>query len=188
MPRGIPSFQLETLTRSSQKFIQNLELPSLLEISESFQSCRSDVFQASKSTYQFFLLFLRPLYLLTFILLKHLYHALAVIGKHTLYHFYIGFQRFLRHLYWGSVEFIQFQRSLSAFGVCVELGVIGFITAVFLLRRIIRKRRYVERAKRWYENKKWKMQRVSFVNYLFNTPISSSLIVHVYNSNNIHLI
>jgi len=115
-----------------------LQIPSAEIYYAALSQYSTDAWAWAKSSYHLTVLTLTPVIILCTLLFRVLGSVFMAIGGRTI-------QQFGRHAVW----FVQVQRSLSAAEIAVELLVVATVVGVYLLRRYIRKRRYVERIRRW---------------------------------------
>lgn len=169
MPTGLPPNLADVSYRLSLKIheaIAYFEIPALHEVTNSFQIAWKDSILAFQSTSHFLRITFRPLLILLALISRYVYIVLEILARHTVHHAYIGMKESLHQLKIGTKEFIRFQRSLPRFWIGVELGICALLIAGYLLRRFIKKRRYVERVEAWYLKKKRMAQKVIFTIFI----------------------
>lgn len=157
MPVGIPP-SLSALGHKIQFQIEEaiiyFEIPAFNEVTDSFQLAMRDCIVAFQSTSRLLQITFRPVLIFLALISRYLYIVLQIITRHTIRHAIVGLRELLHQLIFGTKEFIRFQKSLPPFWIGVELGFCALFVTAYLLRRLIKKRRYVERVTRWYRGKK----------------------------------
>jgi len=162
MPSGLPP-NFGTLSSRVATIIHELveyfEIPAINELTTSFQVAWRDCSLAFSSTSRFLFITFRPLFILIALLSRYVYIVVEIIARHTVHHAYMMTKESLYQCKIGLIEFGKFQKSLSVFWICIELGFCALLLLGYLLRRFIKKRRYVERLRAWYATKKRNAQK-----------------------------
>ena len=116
-----------------------LQIPAWETYSAALSQFSTDAWAWARSSYHLAVLTLTPVLILGTVLLRVLCSIFMAIGGRTLQHAYVQ-----------AVWFVQVQRSLSPAAVLAELAALAAIGGLYLLRRHIRRRRYVPRLRRWW--------------------------------------
>lgn len=151
---GLPRLSLSDVQELMEYSIEYFEIPSFQIVQQSLQVASRDILTASKSSYAFIYLTSRPIIILLTLLSRYILSFLKVISQHTFYHGIIAAKEAWRQLCYGTKWFIAYQKSLPPAALWMEAGIIVLLIGLYLLRRYIRKKRYVERIQAWYRAKK----------------------------------
>ena len=116
-----------------------LQIPAWETYSAALSQFSTDAWAWARSSYHLAVLTLTPVLILGTVLLRVLCSIFMAVGGRTLQHAYVQ-----------AVWFVQVQRSLSPAAVLAELAALAAIGGLYLLRRHIRRRRYVPRLRRWW--------------------------------------
>jgi hypothetical protein len=133
-----------------------LDVPVWEEYSDAFQTCSTDLVNASHSTGKFLFLTFRPLFQLLFIIFRSLFKVLLEQGWTSL-------QKGALQAKAGIVWFYLFQRDLSRKEVLGEIGIVSCCVAGYYLRKWLKRQTYWARATRWVVNKKKHLMKVTIV-------------------------
>ena len=166
MPTGLPpSFDnlIYKINDQIHVAIEYFEIPAAYEVTGSFYVAWQDCAVAFRSTSTFLRITFRPLLILLALISRYLYVVLEIVARHTVRNAIIGIKESYHQAKVCVTEFIRFQRSLPRFWIGVELGFCAFLIIIYLLRRLIKRRRYVERLRAWYLSKKRIAIRVSLL-------------------------
>mmetsp|Transcript_40615 Transcript_40615/g.85277 ORF Transcript_40615/g.85277 Transcript_40615/m.85277 type:complete len:651 (+) Transcript_40615:41-1993(+) len=131
-----------------------LEVPSIDEFVAAASTAIRDLRAASVSSWHLTYISFRPIFILLGILSSYLAIVLRVIAKHSVAHGWIAAREGYFQLRTATIWFIKFQRDLSTSAKYAELGAVAVAITLWLLRRHVKKYRYVERAAAWYKEKK----------------------------------
>jgi hypothetical protein len=134
--------------------VDRLEFASYDEYLAALSATIRDARAAFDSSLNLGRLTLRPAWIFGGIICRCLYVVLVIIARHTVAHGYVAFREGYYQIRTGTVWFVRYQGSLSNSARYAELGLAASLTMLWLLRRHVRRRRYVERISAWYENKK----------------------------------
>jgi len=135
-------------------FLEILDLPSRQEYVSVAASAFRDFKVASSSSWHLAYLTFRPLVILLGILSHQVAAILRVIAQHSVAHGWVAAKEGYFQLKTATIWFVNFQRELPTSAKYAELGAVGILIALWLLRRHVRNRRYVERTTAWYREKK----------------------------------
>ena len=152
MPTGIPS--LSALPAKLGEARIYFQIPSYEEYSTAFSDAARDFVSFFQSIFRFIHLSTKPLLILLALLGRYIILGLAVIAEHTLKHGVVAIREASFQARTGALWFLRWQRSLSNFALGVEAAALSGLVGLYLLRRHIRRKKYLERAARWYRRKK----------------------------------
>ena len=173
MPTGVPSLEsvvvgahlaLNSVTSHIRLASDYLEIPSYDEFSTCASQTWHDSVQAFGSTWHLIQITSRPLLILLALLGRYLAILLRVLTECTIKHGVVAAREGANQANFAVRWIIAWQKSLSRAAVLVELGVLGGLSGLYLLRRYLKKRRYFDRLAWWYAMKKAKGIRVSLHN------------------------
>ncbi|KAL7462258.1 hypothetical protein ACHAXS_002644 [Conticribra weissflogii] len=145
---------IDVWTSRIYDFLTLLDLPSREQYISAAASALHDFKVASSSSWHLAYLTFRPLVILLGILSHNVAVILRVIAQHSVAHGWIAAKEGYFQLKTATIWFVNFQRELPTSAKYAELGAVGILIALWLLRRHVRKRRYVERTMAWYREKK----------------------------------
>ena len=115
-----------------------LQIPPWETYSAALSQFSTDAWAWAQSSYHLAVLTLTPVLILGTVLVRVLCSIFMAICGRTLQHAYVQ-----------AVWFVQFQRSLSPAAIGAEVAALAAVVGLYLLRRHIRKRRYIPRLRRW---------------------------------------
>ena len=115
-----------------------LQIPPWETYSAALSQFSTDAWAWAQSSYHLTVLTLTPVLILGTVLVRVLYSVFMAVGGRTLQHAYVQ-----------AAWFVQVQRSLSPAAIGVEVAAAAAVVGLYLLRRHIRRRRYVPRLRRW---------------------------------------
>jgi len=168
------------LTKESFHYaVEYLEIPPLYAVSGALKVATGDMVAASKSSFALVYLTTRPLAILTSLVSRYIWILLKIIAQHTVYHGLIAAKEALRQAKIATNWFIAFQKSLSTTALCLEGGFVVLCFGLYMLRRYIQKKKYAQRVKTWYTNKKAKavMKYERFVEKVAKTSMLLALLL-----------
>lgn len=134
------------------------EIPSFKDVYAHAATALHDSFVASKSIRVYLRLTTRPLCILIGLMSHYLCILLKVLADCTVQHLIIGFREGWKQAHFAFNWFVQFQRGLSRAAVLIEIGVICVMIVLCAVQRYIKKKKYVERIFRWYNQKRRALQ------------------------------
>jgi len=182
MPTGLPPSIYDSLLNGAQLFrnsardvVEYFEIPSGQELYETSSVAFRDVIVASKSSYVFLRLSLRPLLIFLALLSRHIGAALKVLAEHTVSGGIRGSIEFLRQSGNFARWFIAFQKNLSTTAIWIEASIVCTIIGLYALRRYIQKKRYVERMRRWHNRKRRALQ-LKYDNFVEKVAQTSTIL------------
>ena len=145
---------LDLLRQRARDLLEHLDPPSRAELASAAAAALRDVRAATASSWHLLFITLRPVILLLGVLGGHLAAVLRVIGRHSVAHGWVAAREGWWQLRTGTIWFVRFQRDLPASAKYAEAGATAAALALWLLRRHVRKNRYVEKAAAWYRDKR----------------------------------
>ena len=148
--------RVELLLQNAYLFLERLDMPSREEYLAAASSVIYDVRVASSSLWNLAYLTFRPLFILLGILSQYLALILRIIAKHSVAHGWVAAREGYFQLRTLTVWFLRLQSDLPLLAKYAEVGVFALVITLWLLRRHVRKYRYVERTLAWYNGKKRK--------------------------------
>eukprot|EP00550_Attheya_septentrionalis_P008486 CAMPEP_0198286258 /NCGR_PEP_ID=MMETSP1449-20131203/5385_1 /TAXON_ID=420275 /ORGANISM="Attheya septentrionalis, Strain CCMP2084" /LENGTH=755 /DNA_ID=CAMNT_0043983947 /DNA_START=122 /DNA_END=2389 /DNA_ORIENTATION=- len=153
---GVPSGPdvVATVRESIHDVILWLEIPSSKEYLEVLLMAMRDVGMAMKSSYRLWSVTLRPLWILGVFVAHWLWVGLQVLGRHSIKHGIVAARNGAIQLSTGAKWFWALQKTLSRAAIAMELGVVAVCIGLLVLRRWIRRKKYVERVTRYYRRRK----------------------------------
>ena len=156
MPAGIPDVAVLLASLQSQISlgIDFFQIPSVGLVKENFLVAYADVLQASRSTYAFVEITSKPLIILTSIILKCILTLLKIICEHTVYHAVLAMKEAWQQMLYASRGFLAYQKTLSPTAIYMEFAFIFLLIGLYALRKYIKKKKYVQRITKWYEQNK----------------------------------
>ena len=146
--------QFNNLLDLIKSLLVQLNLPPKDEYLTAATTAIHDIRAASTSSWNLTYLTFRPVFILLGILSHYLAIILRVIAKHSLAHGWIALKEGYSQLRFATIWFVKFQRDLPSTAKYAELGGVIAIAVLWLLRRHVKKYRYVERIVAWYNTKK----------------------------------
>ncbi|KAL3757552.1 hypothetical protein ACHAWU_000511 [Discostella pseudostelligera] len=154
--------RLHQLRNDVQTLLDQLHFASREEYIDAASAAVHDVKAATISSWKLAYISFRPVFIFLGILGHYLAIVLRIIAKHSVAHGWIAAREGYFQLRTATIWFIQFQNDLPTSAKYAELGALAIIALMWLLRRHVKKRQYVERLSAWYIRKK----RVLIRNYL----------------------
>mmetsp|Transcript_716 Transcript_716/g.1150 ORF Transcript_716/g.1150 Transcript_716/m.1150 type:complete len:640 (-) Transcript_716:419-2338(-) len=138
----------EHITLGLTQTAEYLQLPPWEEYRESLLEAAHVTYKAVLVDAQLIYVTLRPLFILLSWFMGHFARLMSFLLKDAAIRSQISVKRV-----------IVFQHSLPRFWILVEASIIAACIAAYLLRRLIKRRRYVERLRAWYDTKRRAAQR-----------------------------
>ncbi|KAL7437174.1 hypothetical protein ACHAXH_004805 [Discostella pseudostelligera] len=167
--------QLHQILHDAQTLLDQLHFASRDEYIVAATTAFHDVKAATISSWKLAYISFRPVFILLGILGHYLSIVLRIIAKHSVAHGWIAAREGYFQLRTGTLWFIQFQNDLSTSAKYAELGALAIIALLWLLRRHVKKRQYVERVSAWYSRKKRMLLR-KYLNFVERLARTSSVL------------
>jgi hypothetical protein len=163
---GLPSKQglsatIGVFVKHTHDFVEYLELPSRTEYWQALVEAGKNVWIAAQSVKALSVLTFRPLVLLFWLFSQRLFVVLKFLFRHLFQGLYVSSLKGLEQTKWLLQQFVKWQYSLTSNQIKIELGAITVLVILFLLRRHIQKKEYVQRLSRWYHAKQRRAMKVS---------------------------
>ncbi|EJK56508.1 hypothetical protein THAOC_23592 [Thalassiosira oceanica] len=175
----------EDLIENAVELFETLQFPERQEYISAWRVAVKDVAAAARSSYSLGYLTFRPILILLGILGQYLAIILKFVAKHSVEKGWIAAKEGYSQIRTATIWFVNYQRSLSTSAKYAELGLLSALVMLWLLRRHVRKKRYVERVQRWYAHKKRRTLR-RYHNFVERVAKTSSflaaLLPHVFYS------
>jgi hypothetical protein len=167
--------QLNLILEDVQAFLTQLNFASREEYIMAVSTAYHDVRAASISSWNLAYIAFRPIFILLGILGHCLIIVLRIVAKHSVVHGYIAAREGYIQFKIATIWFIQFQRDLSSTAKYAEITAAAILALLWLLRRHVRKRKYVERLTAWYRRKK-RVVLQKYANFVERLARTSSLL------------
>ncbi|KAL3816167.1 hypothetical protein ACHAXA_005503 [Cyclostephanos tholiformis] len=146
--------RLNLLLDRSARLVEKLEFTSSDEYLAALTSAVRDARVAWASSWNLARLTIRPAWILGGMICRCLAAVLRIVARHTVAHGWIAAREGLNQMRAATVWFVGFQRDLPTSAKYAEVGAAASMAMLWLLRRHVRRRRYVERIATWYGHKK----------------------------------
>jgi len=156
MPTGLPDAAalLQSIQSKFLLTIEYLQVPPFSLVKDQFFTAYKDVIQASHSSFVFLEVISRPLLILISLISRYLLIVMKIVAQHTIYHGILALKEAWRQLTTASRWFVAYQRTLSMTTIYMEIAFIFLLIGLYAIRKYIQKKRYVERASKWYQQKR----------------------------------
>lgn len=156
MPTGIPdaSALISSLRSNVGYAVEYLEIPPLGLVKEQFQIAVRDADTSIRSSAAFVRTTSRPFVILVALISRYILQFLKIIAEHTIYHGILVAKEMWRQLRVATLWLIDYQKSLSHTAIYMEIGFIFLLIGLYAIREYIKRKKYVERATRWYRTKR----------------------------------
>ena len=148
MMQGIPTLSnLTSHINVIHDVVEALQLPSWREYSNSLQESKRLTIEAIQANLKLFQLTFRPVFIILQYICSVIWCYASIVLKWILIQARISIQNFM-----------EFQTQLSWFVIGLELAFVLLVIGIYMLRRYIRKKRYVEKISLWYEIRRRRVQ------------------------------
>lgn len=167
---GLPSKQglsstIGVLVRHTQAFLEYLELPTRSEYWHALVDAGKNVWMAVQSLKALSVLTFRPLVLLGWLLSQQVFVVLKFLFRHLFQGLYVSSLKGIQQTKWACHQFVVWQYSLTSNQIQMEVGMVTVLVILYLLRRHIQEKEYVQRVSRWYHVKQRRIMKVSVVSF-----------------------
>lgn len=167
--------QLNHLLDDARTFLDQLNFASKEEYLRAASAAIRDLRAASISSWTLAYISFRPIFILLGIIGHYLAIVLRIIAKHSVVHGWIAAKEGYFQFRMATIWFIKFQSDLPTSLKYAELGALAAISLLWLLRRHVKKKRYIERIEAWSSRKKRLLLR-KYLNFVERLAKTSSLL------------
>ncbi len=171
--------QLNQILDTIRAQLDQLDFASREEYLHAASAGFRDVRAASISSWNLAYISFRPIFILLGIFGHYLMIVLRIVAKNSVSHGWIAAREGYFQLQTATIWLIKLQKDLPTTAKYAEFGTLAIIALLWLLRRHVKKRQYVERVSAWYSRKKRVLLRkyLNFVERLAKTSYVLALLV-----------